>query len=154
MQDVAPQASVPFAHSALMRRFEKNIWLACLSPYSSSEEKILSERTSTASWVLGRPALTQWSPCLHPVPRLGLQLPFALTTKPTLSTSPKEKADTLSSTSHSFAFQSAQSLDGETALFTGLLEIKRPTKTIFPGRTEGQRVLLSLSPAPRSCAVS
>lgn len=33
------------------------------------------------SWALGRSAPTQWSPCLHLVPRLRLQILFALTTK-------------------------------------------------------------------------
>lgn len=109
-----------FAHSALMRRSEKNIWPACLGPGEISVYSIYSLLVS------GEACPHPVEPSLSPVPRLGLQIPFALTAKPYPSTPPLKKADILSSTSHSFVFQSAQSLGGEIQCYLrGLLEIKR-----------------------------
>lgn len=125
LKDVEPQAPVPFAHSALMRRSEKNIWPACLSPFSSLGGEI-SVYSIYSLLVSGEACPHPVEPSLSPVPRLGLQIPFALTAKPYPSTSPLKKADILSSTSHSFVFQSAQSLGGEIQCYLrGLLEIKR-----------------------------
>lgn len=116
LHGVTPKVSECFAHSALIRKFKKNIWLA-LSPSISSISFPLRRKLSQR---VGTHLLSSGKVCPDPVEPMPVSHSQAQVADSLCShhkvlsfNLASQKADTLSSASHSFVFQSAQSLGGE-----------------------------------------